>query len=225
MTMEFKAPVVETVQLTPPLVAILAFENYQKQALVTASMGKGREIEGLVRVTGLCGESAEFADEWAKWITLPLGGLNAPTMLDKLKKELGDVMWYAATIAEWLGVTLNFDFYELQVSAGRRTFTDSAPVTLMKRAGALAEFMKKHVGHDKPLDGRELGLVLEVWYAIAFCANTIGFELPYVAAENIRKLRMRHHGGGFTAAAQNAKADELHTPVTDAEALGDRQGH
>lgn len=73
--------------------------------------------------------------------------------------------------------------------------------------------MKKHVGHDKPLDGRELELMLDVWYCIAYCANTIGLELCYVAATNIAKLRARHHGGGFTAAAQNAKADEA-TPAT-----------
>lgn len=210
--MEMRPPPVETVTLTPPLVAILLVKDYENEALVTASMGKGREIEGLVRATGLAGESAEFADEWAKWITLPLGGLNAPSFLTKLSKELGDVMWYAATLARWLNVEVLGDFYALQQSAGRMLFADSAPVTLMKRAGHLAEFMKKHVGHDKPLDGRELDLVLDVWYAIAYCANTIGLELAYVAAENVLKLRRRHNGGGFTAAAQNAKADER--PVT-----------
>lgn len=210
--MEFKANQIEEVRFAPPLVALLDFASYQKEALVTASMGKGRAMEGFVRVCGLVGEAGELHEELCRWLQ-PEG--NRTAIKDALTKELGDVMWYGATLAEWLGVTLAFDFATLQETAGRMVFNDAAKDVILVRASKLAEILKKHLGHDKPMDafkGREVELILDVWTAIAHIANTVGLDLTYVAAENVRKLRARHHGGGFTAAAQNAKADEALTP-------------
>lgn len=191
---------------------ITTFEEYQREALKTASMGKGRVVEGFVRVCGLVGEAAELYAE----LNQPGPGLVAE---HKIMKELGDVLWYAATLSEWLNVGVSGTFEAFQDVALRQTSGSvfEAPFTtlILVRAGKLAELMKKHLGHDKPMadfKGRELELMQDVLVAIAHVANTVGLDLAKVAAVNINKLRARHGGGGFTAAAQNAKADEHNCP-------------
>lgn len=181
--------------------------GYQTEALKTASMGKGRALEGFVRVCGLVGEAGELRAELKKWRG-PAGALGDVV---KTEKELGDVMWYASTLGEWLKVAVNFNFANLQSTAGRTVFLESYYDAILVPATELAEMLKKHLGHDKPLDafkGREVELMMNVWMAIAYVANTVGLDLAHVAAVNVRKLQLRHGGKGFTAAGQNAKADE-----------------
>ena len=49
---------------------------------------------------GLCGESGEVAEKVKKH-------LRDGASLDELKKELGDVLWYLASIASDLNISLN----------------------------------------------------------------------------------------------------------------------
>lgn len=182
---------------------IYDFEKYQAEALKTASMGKGRAIEGFVRICGLVGEAAELREELIAWTHL---GTK-----EKVIKELGDVLWYAATLSEWLGLGVHFSFDAIQKAAGACSFSDSYKDILLARAGKLAELMKKHLGHDKPMadfKGIELELMQDVFVAIGYVANTVGLPLSRVAAVNINKLRARYQGGGFTPTLANAHVDE-----------------
>ncbi len=81
----------------------MTFDDYQKQALTTA-IDEGSELEQ--RVLGLVGESGEIADKIKKWYRDQ--GAD-PAKLDKkeLAKELGDVLWYVAAFADYLGYRLD----------------------------------------------------------------------------------------------------------------------
>jgi NTP pyrophosphatase (non-canonical NTP hydrolase) len=81
----------------------MTLDEYQKKALVTA-IDKGSELEQ--RVLGLVGESGEIADKIKKWYRDD-GADPAKLNKDMLAKELGDVLWYVATFADYLGYSLD----------------------------------------------------------------------------------------------------------------------
>lgn len=85
---------------------------------------------------------------------------------------------------------------------------DLGALGLAGESGEVAELVKKHVHHHKPLDQaalvKELGDVL--WY-LAFLCEANGTTLEEVANANAAKLRARFPAG-FTSAAANARADE-----------------
>lgn len=63
-------------------------------------------------------------------------------------------------------------------------------------AGEVAELVKKHLGHNHPLDHdamvKELGDVL--WYLTALCTS-LDISLSHVAAMNLAKVRERYPNG------------------------------
>ena len=67
---------------------------------------------------------------------------------------------------------------------------------LTGEAGEVADMIKKHLGHNHPLDHevlvKELGDVL--WY-IAVLSSAIGCDLEVIAQRNIDKLRARYPKG------------------------------
>lgn len=88
---------------------------------------------------------------------------------------------------------------------------DLGALGLAGEAGEVADLLKKHVHHHKPLDRgalvKELGDVL--WY-LAFLCEANGITLEEVASANAEKLRARYPDG-FTTTAANARADEAKT--------------
>ena len=80
---------------------------------------------------------------------------------------------------------------------------------LCGEAGEVAEPIKKHLYHGKPLDREkllnELGDVL--WY-VNYTARALGFSLAQVADANNRKLRARYPQGFSVEAAQAAGKGE-----------------
>lgn len=73
--------------------------EYQTAALRTAGDKRERSIAYLA--LGVAGEAGEVADYVKKVI-----GHGHDMDRQKLAKELGDVLWYVATLAEWIGFSL-----------------------------------------------------------------------------------------------------------------------
>lgn len=77
--------------------------DYQKAALRTAR-SKDADNEFLHLVLGLVGEAGEVAEKVKKVIRDENGDFSK---LDELfRKELGDVLWHIAVLADYFGITL-----------------------------------------------------------------------------------------------------------------------
>jgi NTP pyrophosphatase (non-canonical NTP hydrolase) len=81
------------------------FDDYQKLAISTAIYPEEYKI--IYPALGLCGESGEVAEKIKKHI-------RDGKSLNGLKKELGDVLWYIAALAEDLDISLQ-DVAELNI--------------------------------------------------------------------------------------------------------------
>lgn len=82
----------------------MTFKEYQVQALTT-SRGKEEHNELFHRILGLVGETGELAEKLKKWVR---DENSQESSLDKqdLEKELGDVLWYIAILADYLELDL-----------------------------------------------------------------------------------------------------------------------
>lgn len=81
----------------------MTFNDYQKKALVTA---RDKDNELFHRVLGLVGEAGEVAEIIKKLVrdhNTDLSKLDRENM----QKELGDVLWYVATLADYLDLSLD----------------------------------------------------------------------------------------------------------------------
>jgi NTP pyrophosphatase (non-canonical NTP hydrolase) len=80
----------------------MTLDEYQKEALVTA-LWSGDDLKDLSHwVLGVTGEAGEIAEKVKKLIRDYDGKLDAEQKFE-LVKEVGDVMWYLAVLAEHLG--------------------------------------------------------------------------------------------------------------------------
>ncbi|GID27971.1 nucleoside triphosphate pyrophosphohydrolase family protein [Paractinoplanes brasiliensis] len=80
-------------------------DEYQRGALRTAAP-RDKKNELLHLVLGLVGESGEVAEKFKKWIR----DLDSDeSQLDRagITKELGDVLWYLAVLADYLDLSLD----------------------------------------------------------------------------------------------------------------------
>jgi NTP pyrophosphatase (non-canonical NTP hydrolase) len=82
----------------------MTLDEYQKKALRT-NINHGTHIF-FDRMFGLVGEAGEMADKVKKWIRDDKADWKK---LDKemMVSELGDVLWYVATLADTLGFSLD----------------------------------------------------------------------------------------------------------------------
>ncbi len=84
----------------------LTLKEYADFAKSTAVYPGKREFMGLAYVTlGLCGEAGEVAEKVKK--TWRDGGdVGDPVFREELAKEIGDVLWYIAQVADEIGYPL-----------------------------------------------------------------------------------------------------------------------
>ena len=109
----------------------------------------------------------------------------------------------AGMVGEMTDELLTMDEYQdMALATWARTpgdgDSDLAYLTLgmVGETGEVAEHIKKHLRHGKPLDYAELKKELgdALWY-IAVMSYELGFRLEDVAADNIVKLKKRYPEG------------------------------
>lgn len=85
----------------------MTFDEYQKQALTTAYTDP-KYVDTLMDKTiwamGVSGEAGEVIEKWKKIVAYQDGKISKDD-LEGLKKELGDVVWYVAVLANSLGLS------------------------------------------------------------------------------------------------------------------------
>ena len=84
----------------------MTFDEYQKQALVTAYNTHEPLMEKTIWAMGVAGEAGEVVEKWKKIVAYKEGVISEEDLAE-LAKELGDVVWYIAVLAHSLG--LSFD--------------------------------------------------------------------------------------------------------------------
>lgn len=84
----------------------MTFDEYQKQAMSTA-INPSRDFNALMyRTLGLVGEAGEVAEKIKKILRDKEGVMNEQDKTEIIK-ELGDVLWYAQSLADILEVSFN----------------------------------------------------------------------------------------------------------------------
>ena len=78
----------------------MELDEYQKKALVTAVYERPHEGVPVYTALGLCGEAGEVAEKIKRYFRGE--ALDA----GQVAKELGDVLWYVACLANDIGFTL-----------------------------------------------------------------------------------------------------------------------
>jgi len=87
------------------------FKEYQEKAVSTAIYpfvkvdGNDEHIRYVYPAIGLCGEAGEVAEKVKKLLRDKRGVLTQESR-DAVAKELGDVLWYVAALAQEIGVPM-----------------------------------------------------------------------------------------------------------------------
>jgi NTP pyrophosphatase (non-canonical NTP hydrolase) len=84
----------------------MTFDEYQKQALTTAVAHPDPLMSKTIWAMGIAGEAGEVLEKWKKIVAYKDGVINQEDV-QELSKELGDVVWYIAVMAESLNLSLD----------------------------------------------------------------------------------------------------------------------
>lgn len=88
----------------------MTFDEYSTQAIVTDKYGGGvQKVDShafMASLLGIGGEAGEITEK-VKKIYWHKDGIETPEDREELIKELGDLLWYTNTLAEYLGVSLD----------------------------------------------------------------------------------------------------------------------
>jgi NTP pyrophosphatase (non-canonical NTP hydrolase) len=87
----------------------LAFDEYKASTRKTAlypGHSQGSEAALTYAMLGLAGEAGELCNTYKK-VLRDDDGIITPGRLEKIKNELGDVLWYIARVADELSLSLD----------------------------------------------------------------------------------------------------------------------
>ena len=85
----------------------MTFDQYQQKALTTAYTNPkyvDTLMDKTIWVMGISGEAGEVVEKWKKIVAYKKGKITKADK-EELKKELGDVVWYIAVLADSLGLS------------------------------------------------------------------------------------------------------------------------
>ncbi len=186
------------------------FDEYQRMALTTA-MYPNRGDNLAYPSLGLAGESGEICEK--------IGGKAEPGWSDRdrkaLAKELGDVLWYVALVADEIGESLNqvalihckdcrIDAYQAETLAacGRIGLANPA-LGLAGQSGKVCDKVKKMFRDDGSVltDLRRMGILTELGSVLRYVsavATELGESLGKIAEMNAEKLASRKRRGTIT---------------------------
>lgn len=82
----------------------MTLDEYQQLALKTAHNHPEDLMDKTIWVMGIAGEAGEVVEKWKKIVAYREGVITDQDKLG-LKKEMGDVVWYVAVLANSLGMT------------------------------------------------------------------------------------------------------------------------
>ncbi len=83
----------------------MTFDEYQKIALTTAKKTYDDPmIQNSIWAMGIAGEAGEVIEKWKKIMAYKNGRLEEEDIAE-LAKEMGDVIWYIAVLADSLGLS------------------------------------------------------------------------------------------------------------------------
>src|SRR3954468_13920020 len=106
----------------------MTFDEYQKKAIVTNLRKDDKFKELMQQVLGLADESGEVLAKFKKWIRDDDADFDKLD-LENLKKELGDILWYIAVVADDIGLSLDdiatYNIEKLASRHARGTLTGS----------------------------------------------------------------------------------------------------
>lgn len=83
----------------------MTFNDYQKQALTTVVPHPDPLMYKTIMAMGVSGEAGEVLEKWKKIVAYKEGVISKED-LQELGKELADVVWYIAVLADALGLSL-----------------------------------------------------------------------------------------------------------------------
>lgn len=84
----------------------MTFDDYQKQAVTTLLSGPDKLTDVIHMALCISGEAGEVSEKIKKLIRDKNGDL-AELDVESIKKELGDVLWYLAVMADLLDVSFD----------------------------------------------------------------------------------------------------------------------
>jgi NTP pyrophosphatase (non-canonical NTP hydrolase) len=84
----------------------MTFDDYQVRALTSNLKNSDATLEIIQQVLGLGDESGEVLAIFKKWIRDDGADIDKLDT-ERVKKELGDILWYIAVVAKDVGLSLN----------------------------------------------------------------------------------------------------------------------
>lgn len=97
---------------------IETLNRYQVEALRTAAPYESQELTLAVHALGIAGEAGEVADYLKKVV-----GHGHELDVPRVAKEIGDVLWYVALLADDIGLTLS-DIATMNIDKLRSRYPD-----------------------------------------------------------------------------------------------------